>query len=76
VEVGHFFTSLHYVVSWRGEFANPNTKGGETAMVYTKPQLVGYSALAVIQNGGSAKNDIELESDNQTPSVPAYQADE
>jgi hypothetical protein len=45
-------------------------------MVYTKPQLVGYSALAVIQDGGSAKNDMELESDNQTPSVPAYQADE
>jgi len=46
-------------------------------MKYTKPQLVGYSALAAIQETGqNAKLVSDLEPDMSRPSDPAYQADE
>ena len=46
-------------------------------MKYTKPQMVGYSALAAIQETGLNAKKVEgLETDMVTPSDPAYQADE
>jgi len=54
----------------------PRWKGGET-MKYSKPQLVGYSALATIQETGpNAKSEGDPEPGMDIASDPAYQADE
>jgi len=45
-------------------------------MTYTKPQLLGYSAIAAIQSGGIDKQADQNEHQNMFPSDPAYQADE
>ena len=45
-------------------------------MTYTKPQLLGYAAIAVIQSGGTQKNSMNVEGNPQIHSVPAYEADE
>jgi hypothetical protein len=45
-------------------------------MRYVKPQLNGYAAIAVIQSGGSQKNGMNLESNPNFHTVPAYEADE
>jgi hypothetical protein len=42
-------------------------------MMYTKPQLLGYAAIAAIQETGG-KNEETLESGSKTD--PAYEADE
>jgi len=46
------------------------------SMTYTKPQLLGYSAIAAIQSGGIDKQADQNEHQNMFPSDPAYQADE
>lgn len=43
-------------------------------MTYTKPQLVGYSAMAVIQS--SHKNGMNNELGVDVRTIPAYEADE
>jgi hypothetical protein len=47
-------------------------------MTYTKPQLLGYSAIAAIQETGNPVkiNDLLEPPANVRPSDPAYQADE
>jgi len=46
-------------------------------MKYSKPQLVGYSALATIQETGpNAKSEGDPEPGMDIASDPAYQADE
>jgi hypothetical protein len=45
-------------------------------MMYTKPQLSGYPAIAVIQSGGSSKNGMTLEGNPNFHTIPAYEADE
>jgi hypothetical protein len=43
-------------------------------MTYTKPQLLGVSAIVAIQSGSSQRNGVNTETD-QKP-IPAYEADE
>jgi hypothetical protein len=43
-------------------------------MTYTKPELLGYSALVSIQDGSPTKNNDVAEGTTKTD--PAYQADE
>ena len=45
-------------------------------MTYTKPQLNGYSALAVVQSGNQSKASKPFELNTQIFSTPAYEADE
>jgi hypothetical protein len=45
-------------------------------MTYTKPQLVGYSAIAVIQSGTTDKRSSVLEPHTMIQSIAAYEADE
>lgn len=45
-------------------------------MTYRKPQLIGYSAIAVIQAGQTNKNGMKLEPNLSVNTIPAYEADE
>jgi hypothetical protein len=45
-------------------------------MTYRKPQLTGYSAIAAIQSGQTAKNGMKLEPHVSLNTIPAYEADE
>jgi len=45
-------------------------------MLYTKPELRGYSAIAAIQSNGQAKKMNPFEPGTSSFSTPAYEADE
>jgi hypothetical protein len=46
-------------------------------MTYTKPQLIGYSAIAAVQTSGpNAKTTSILEPNQFSHTQPAYEADE